>query len=76
MPITSHTLDTFREAFPSTKVLQEDNQLLYVFKSFYNASKTACEANSLIERMKLPLVAIHQGSNSFFVVKSNEVADI
>lgn len=75
MPIETH-LNQFREAFPSTKVLQEDNHLLYVFKTFFNASKTACEANMLIEKLELPLVAIHYASNSFFVVKSNETPDI
>lgn len=67
------SLNRFREAFPITKVIQEDDQLLYIFKSFYNACKCCSEANLLIERLGLDLVAIHYGCNSFFCVKRNDV---
>ena len=67
------SLNKFREVFPVTKVLQEDDQLLYIFRNFYNAKKCCSEANVLIERLGLDLVAIHYGSNSFFCVKRNDV---
>jgi hypothetical protein len=67
------SLNKFREVFPVTKVLQEDDQLLYIFRNFYNAKKCCSEANVLIERLGLDLVAIHYGSNSFFSVKRNDV---
>lgn len=65
-------LETFRKRYPITKCLVEDNYIIYIFRSFYNASKAATEANMLIEKLKLPLVAIHSASNGYFVVQSNE----
>lgn len=66
-------LETFRKAYPVTKCLVNEDNIIYVFKFFYNASKAACEANMLIEKLNLPLVAIHKGSCSFFTVQSNEI---
>jgi len=65
-------LEKFRERYPITKCLQNDDNIIYIFQTFYNASKAALEANMLIEKMNLPLVAIHKGSCSFFTVQSNE----
>lgn len=66
-------LTNFRERYPITKVLQDQDKLTYIFRTFYNASKAATEANMLIEQMDIPLVAIHHGTSSYFVVKSSEV---
>jgi len=66
-------LEMFRVAYDSTKVNVYDDYLLYVFRFFYNAKKASVEANKLIEKLGLNLVAIHYGKNSFFEVKSNEV---
>lgn len=69
--LSEHLLE-FRERYNSMKCLVEDDYVIYIFKSYYNAYKACNEANYLIEQMKLPLVAIHGGSNSFFIVQSNQ----
>lgn len=66
-------LEEFRKMYPLTKVLQENDELVYIFKTFYNAAKATSEANFLIHRLGLNLVAVHSGSNSFFVVKRGDV---
>lgn len=65
-----NNLDTFRENFPSIKCLQENGKLTYIYKSFFNADRTAQEANKLISELGLPLKAIHSGTNSFFTVEN------
>ena len=65
-------LESFRVKYPVTKCIVEQDRILYVFKTFYNAYRAANEANMLIQKLQLPLVAIHYGSNGFFTVQSNE----
>ena len=68
-------LTRFRVNYPLTKCIQNDNDLIYVLPTFYNASKSAVEANILIEKLNLPLVAIHRGSCSFFTVVAQDVPE-
>ena len=65
-------LETFRTNYPVTKCLVDHDRITYIFNTFYNASKSSTEANMLIQRLKLPLVAIHNGNAGFFTVQSNE----
>ena len=65
-------LETFRKKYNVSKCLVDNDRITYVFSTFYNASKSAVDANMLIQKLKLPLVAIHYGSNGFFTVQSNE----
>lgn len=65
-------LEEFRVRYPITKCLVDHDRITYIFRTFYNASKAASDANMLIQRLKLPLVAIHYASNGFFTVQSNE----
>lgn len=65
-------LELFRVAYDSTKVNVYDDYLLYVFRFSLNAEKATKQANTLIEKLGLNLVAIHYGTCSFFTVKSNE----
>lgn len=65
-------LETFRKKYNVSKCLVDHDRITYVFSTFYNASKSAVDANMLIQKLKLPLVAIHYGSNGFFTVQSNE----
>ena len=65
-------LETFRTSYPVTKCLVDHDRITYVFKTFYNAYRSSNDANMLIQRLKLPLVAIHYGNNGFFTVQSNE----
>jgi len=65
-------LETFRTSYPITKCLVDHDRITYVFSTFNNAYRSANDANMLIQRLKLPLVAIHYGSNGFFTVQSNE----
>jgi hypothetical protein len=65
-------LEDFRTKYPVTKCLVDHDRITYVFSTFYNASKAATDANMLIQRLKLPLVAIHYSNNGFFTVQSNE----
>ena len=68
-------LTRFRVNYPLTRCIQNDNDIIYVLPGTYNASKAACEANILIEKLNLPLTAIHYGSNSFFTVVSQYVPE-
>ena len=65
-------LEEFRVRYPITKCLVDHDGITYIFNTFYNASKSSTEANMLIQRLKLPLVAIHNGNAGFFTVQSNE----
>jgi hypothetical protein len=65
-------LEKFRTNYPVTKCLVGEDSLTYIFQFYYNASKAAHEANLLIEKLNLPLVAIHKGSCAFFTIQSNE----
>ena len=65
-------LEEFRVRYPITKCLVDHDRITYIFHTFYNASKAATEANMLIQRLKLPLVAVHYGNCGFFTVQSNE----
>ena len=65
-------LETFRVNYPVTKCLVDHDRITYIFNTFYNASKSATDANMLIQKLKLPLVAIHYANNGFFTVQSNE----
>ena len=65
-------LETFRTNYPVTKCLVDHDRITYIFNTFYNASKSSTEANMLIQRLKLPLVAVHYGNCGFFTVQSNE----
>lgn len=65
-------LETFRTKYNVTKCLVDQDRITYIFNFYKNAYKAANEANMLIQKLKLPLVAIHYGSNGFFVVQSNE----
>jgi len=65
-------LETFRTSYPVTKCLVDHDRITYIFNTFYNAAKSTVEANMLIQRLKLPLVAIHYGNAGFFTVQSNE----
>lgn len=65
-------LETFRTSYQITKCLVDHDRITYVFNTFYNASKSSTEANMLIQRLNLPLVAIHYGNAGFFTVQSNE----
>lgn len=69
-------LETFRIKYDSTKVDVSEDYLQYDFRFFYSARKAASQANALIEKMGLNLVAIHAGKNSFFIVKSMYNSDI
>lgn len=72
-----HTLEqqltAFRVAYPSTRCDVFGDYIMYVFSLSSNAKRQADQANKVIERLELDLVAIHAGINSFFIVKSNEV---
>lgn len=65
-------LETFRKNYPLTKCLVDNDRIIYVLPFFYSASKSASEANMLIDRLKLPLVAVYYQGCSFFTVQSNE----
>lgn len=65
-------LEKFREAFPYTKCIVDQDRITYCFPFFSKAARAAFDANLLIERMGLPLVAVNHGDNGYFVVQSNE----
>jgi hypothetical protein len=64
--------ETFRKHFSVKKCYIDRYNMTYLFTSIYAARKSSSEANLLIERLKLPLVAIHNANCYFFTVQSNE----
>lgn len=72
MATLQDNLETFRKRYPVTKCLVSHDRITYIFSTLYNASKSSVDANMLIQRLKLPLVAVHYGGNEFFTVQSND----
>lgn len=72
MTLTDH-FDCFREHFSSVRLVQYDWGLVYKCGGGM-AEKQAKEANELIERLNLPLVAIPKSNHpkDSFYVQSNE----
>ena len=65
-------LEKFRTSYHVSKCLPKEDNITYCFKEIHDASKAAHEANILIDKMKLPLVALHRSSCNFFIVQSQE----
>lgn len=65
-------LNKFSENFRTKKSIREDTALIYVFENIHEASRKAFDANILIDRMRLPLVAICKDFCNYFTVQSNE----
>jgi len=70
---TEQDLETFRTHFPSTRVIQEPDYLVYSYNNNRHAASSCSEANIKIEQLRLPLVAILNRGYSSFIVKSNEI---
>lgn len=64
--------EKFKCNFRYQKCLDKGYHVFYVFSSAHAATKASMEANDLIERLNLPLVAIHFGDNQFFTLQSNQ----
>lgn len=70
------SLNTFREHFRSISVKQEQDYLIYHYKDIRHATVSCSEANLLIEKLNLPLVAIRGNNSSSFFVQNNEISDL
>ena len=68
--------ETFRKAFYSTRVDVQQDWMTYIYPTNHLAVKSCCDANDLIQRTKLPLVAIYNHSTNTFTVQSNNNFDI
>lgn len=73
MPTTNKPLEEFKIRYNKQNVITTQDELKYVFKTSSYANKATCEANLLIERLDLPLVAFHSVYDAYFTVRSNEV---
>jgi len=62
-------LEEFRKRFPLTKCLVDEKKITYVLPLFIDAYRSAQDATLLIEKLKLPLKAIHYGTNSYFEIE-------
>ena len=71
MPCQNH-LTKFRENFRSKKVIDKGTELLYQYRDKQEAHRNAFDANILIDRLRLPLVAICSEYYPLFTVQSNE----
>jgi len=76
MSIDRH-FEQFRVSFHSRNVMVYDNSMVYKVPRGF-AERMATDANVLIEKLNLPLVAIPTTllAKDSFYIKSNEVYDI
>ena len=65
-------LETFRIHFRSIHVRQDQDYLVYNYKNIRHAATSCADANFLIEKLNLNLVAIHSTNATTFIVQSNE----
>lgn len=75
----SENLETFRINFPKMKkcyVSENQDFIAYGYNDIKFAYKDYLEANKLIEKLKLPLVAIYTHGSKSFHVQSSENSDI
>lgn len=75
-PKTQEHFETFRKAFYSTRVDVQQDWMTYIYPTNHLAAKSCCDANELIRKNKLPLVALYNHSTNTFTVKPNENFDI
>lgn len=68
----SSNLERFKNLFSKTNCYYEGDLLRCVFPSSLIASRKCSEANLLIDRLRIDLVAIYSYGESF-IVKSSEV---
>lgn len=73
MPTTNKPLEEFKTRYNKQNCIISQDELRYCFKTPQYANKATSEANLLIERLDLPLVAFHSGYDAYFTVRSNEV---
>lgn len=73
MPTTNKPLEEFKTRYNKQNCIISQDELRYCFKTPKYANKATSEANLLIERLDLPLVAFHSGYDAYFTVRSNEV---
>jgi hypothetical protein len=71
----SERLERFSNLFSKGNCLQEGDSLRCVYANERLASTAACEANMLIDRLRIELVAIYSYGVSI-VIKSSEVFDV
>lgn len=69
--------EKFRKEFYSTKVNVQDYWMTYGFYGTpHLAASACCDANEIICKFKLPLVAMYNSGTNTFIVRSNETPDI
>jgi hypothetical protein len=72
----SNSLEKHLEFFKinyKKKAISGNYELMYLFPTHNLAARETTNANYLINKLKLPLVAILYNSCNYFVVKSEEV---
>lgn len=65
-------LEKFRTNFRSINVRVDNDYLVYSYKNIRHAVTSCADANFLINRLNLNLVAIHSPNSTTFLVQSNE----
>ena len=71
MPSIQSNFSDFKRHY-TRKSIERDYELLYLFDKHSTAVREASNANYIIHRHNLPLVAIVHGNANYFIVKSNE----
>lgn len=66
------SLERFANLFSKGNCFMDGDMLRCVFPTAYQCAKKCCEANMLIDKLKVDLVAIYSYGESF-IVKSSEV---
>lgn len=65
-------LEKFRTNFRSINVRVDKDYLVYNYKNIRHASTSCADANYLIDKLDLNLVAIHSPNSTTFIVQQNE----
>ena len=68
----TNSLTKFKENFSSKKVIDKETELIYQYKDKADSYRYAFDANILIDKLRLPLVAICSDFYPIFTVQSNE----
>lgn len=68
----TNSLTKFRENFRCKKTIDKGTELIYQYQNKVDAHRNAFDANILIDKLRLPLVAICSDFYPTFTVQSNE----
>lgn len=74
MPTTNKPLQEFQKMYNRANCISSQDELRYCFNNYRHISKAVSEAELIIEKHNMDLIAEHKEGEPFFTVRSNVVA--